>query len=136
MKANELRIGNLVTLCLINDEYIEIDLPIATIHSDNTIRLLDGKKEIGCFSLKKIKPIKLTEEWLLKFGFKDRSGILKNKMSYGIEIGKMEIAWYRQDNKTRFQTIENGFILKYVTYVHELQNLFFALTGEELKLIH
>ena len=81
------------------------------------------------------EPIPITEEWLLKFGFKDRSGTLKNEMSYGIEIGKMEIAWYRQDNKTRFQTIENGFIMKYVTYVHELQNLYFALTGNDLPLV-
>jgi hypothetical protein len=115
MEAKELMIGNYV---LQDNEFIK-GITSNSIH----------KFDLGFI---KLEPILITEEWLFKFGFKDRSGTLKNKMSYGIEIGKMEIAWYRQDNKTRFQTIENGFILKYVNYVHELQNLYFSLTGEEL----
>ena len=131
LKTTELRIGNLIYG--VSDRIEEITYITKKFVKTNLLKI-DAESQI--FEIEHLSPIPLTEEWLLKFGFKDRSGILKNKMSYGIEIGKMEIAWYRQDNKTRFQTIENGFILKYVTYVHELQNLFFALTGEELKLIH
>jgi hypothetical protein len=64
MKATELRIGNLVER---NGKIHEV----SSIHSDNTIRLFDKDRtvSIGCFSLKEINPIPITEEWLLKFGF-------------------------------------------------------------------
>lgn len=82
------------------------------------------------------EPIPITEEWILKFGFKDRSGDLQNKMGYGVEINNaMEIVWYRQGSQTLFQTIGNGFIIKHVKYVHELQNLYFALIGNDLPLV-
>jgi len=128
MEAKELRIGNYVNYFDKTVIISKIELSHIGCSDKNSIM-------INCYNQKDaFKPIPLTEEWLLKFGFKDRSRTLKNKMSYGIEIGKMEIAWYRLDNKTRFQTIENGFIMKCVTYVHELQNLYFALTNEELTI--
>jgi len=130
---NELRINNYVYY---NNEHNEIGIITKLVTELITdINYVGINNRIDVHYLNKhINPIPITEEWLFKFGFKDRSGTLKNKMSYGIEIGKMEIAWYRQDNKTRFQTIENGFILKYVNYVHELQNLYYAITKEELIL--
>ncbi|MDV3583431.1 hypothetical protein CMU85_18180 [Elizabethkingia anophelis] len=66
------------------------------------------------------KPIELTEEWLLKFGFeKHGSKWCHSVLSTNIIKG-------------------NGFYMNYVNkeikYVHELQNLFYALTNEELTI--
>ncbi len=66
------------------------------------------------------EPIPLTEDWLLKFGFE-----LKN---WGIKV------WYLKGFE-----IDQNFYLKGIDwgvrfkYVHQLQNLYFALTNEELE---
>lgn len=65
-----------------------------------------------------LKPTPLTEEWLLKFGFKYKNGygfIFK----YGY-ISKQDKYWIYHN------------ICKKIDFVHQLQNLYFALTGEEL----
>lgn len=70
---------------------------------------------------KDLQPIPLTEEWLLKFGFE-----LKN---WGIKV------WYLKgfeiDQHFYLKGIDWGVRFK---YVHQLQNLYFALTGKELTL--
>lgn len=66
------------------------------------------------------KPIPLTEEWLLKFGFQFYfigNGDYKSKQ------------WYFED----FTLC--GFNYYYnleINYIHQLQNLFFAIKGKEL----
>ena len=68
------------------------------------------------------QPIPLTEEWLLKFGFQDRFLLCDNhKIDYEITERSEIIFWLN----------ENGINLE---FVHQLQNLYFALTGEELKI--
>ena len=72
-------------------------------------------------------PIPLTEEWLEKFGLK----LNKNHTCFHIkgmqfEIPSMIGGFY--DNEYGFDE-ESKIELK---YVHQLQNLYFALTGEEL----
>ncbi len=74
-----------------------------------------------------IEPIPLTEEWLEKFGFS----------AYGY--------WYSKDwfsnminvsikhNKTTIGDREEYEVYG-IKHVHQLQNLYFALTGEELTL--
>ena len=69
------------------------------------------------FGFNELKPILLTEEWLLKFGF----SIFKNMYF----IKGMQI-WKCND---LFLCNKNGI---YIKYVHQLQNLYFALTGKEL----
>jgi hypothetical protein len=73
------------------------------------------------------KAIPLTEEWLVKFGFKQISErvYIKN-YHYGYEFGITNIFIIKNDNCfMRY---------KHIQHVHELQNLYFALTGEELSL--
>ena len=74
-------------------------------------------------NLEDVKPIPLTEEWLLKFGFEysDLNG----------DSGLWKIPPFQIYGKY------NQFIYDYkldVNYVHQLQNLYFALTGEELTI--
>jgi hypothetical protein len=68
------------------------------------------------------QPIPLTEEWLEKFGFEysDLNG----------DSGLWKIPPFQIYGKY------NQFIYDYrldVNYVHQLQNLYFALTGQELN---
>ena len=112
MKANELRIGNLV------------GFPSGVKYK---VDMLYSNYE----GLDYWQPIPLTEEWLFKFGFEkltDKSrGFNSNSYTYtkGISFivhlnDKLLSVNFWQGNEKK--------------YVHELQNLFFALTGEELTI--
>jgi hypothetical protein len=107
MKANELRINNWVYWNSDNDFY--------------TPFLIEDFKELKYFDL--FKPIPLTEEWLLKFGFKEDIGEPERFFNDFISLTKYGI----------HRVIEyNGFDFT-ITYAHELQNLYFALTKTELQ---
>ena len=127
MKANELRIGNKV--------YWGVNIvSIVGIHTQ-TYPNSDNKRPITIYidpvgnmhyypiEENNITPIPLTEEWLLKFGFeKDSDGyLIYMKSRIFIEFttrGHYEISEYDTEIK----------------YVHQLQNLYFALTGNELEI--
>jgi len=117
MKANELRIGNYV-----NEEYGGI-YEVININSEG-IDYVDLRKPtfkaIGRFDINSIKPIPLTEEWLVKLGYD-----LISENHYGI-LG--HLIWKIEG---RFYCDKNGMQLK---YLHQLQNIFFALTNQELKI--
>lgn len=73
-----------------------------------------------------IKPIELTEEWLMKFGF------IKKDEGYGILTSMKQAVLISFGNHN---CSINGLSFNNPTkYVHQLQNLFFALIGEELEL--
>ena len=73
------------------------------------------------------QPIPLTEEWLERFGimqntwFEDRSYMIKEDRGFGWDIYVQNAA---NTKKISFA---------YFKHVHQLQNLYFALTGEELQ---
>ena len=73
------------------------------------------------------EPIPLTEEWLEKFGFdiKDKDRLDWVKGAFNLERSNED------NNKFCFEVYSHYIPLD---YVHQLQNLYFALTGEELKL--
>ncbi|HNP08162.1 MAG TPA: hypothetical protein PKN99_11085 [Cyclobacteriaceae bacterium] len=105
MKASELRIGNWV--------YQGIEVPTQVVY--NSVALFF----VGSIEL---KPIRLTPEWLEKFGFeKERINVYwKDPMRLVIfPDGLLYLANQRHVN---------------IYYVHQLQNLYFALTGNELTL--
>lgn len=75
-------------------------------------------------------PVLLTEEWLIKFG---------------LEQGGYDFLFWTKETKNGIFTIcgdsEIEFGIRYnneielqLKYVHQLQNLYFALTGEELAI--
>jgi hypothetical protein len=68
------------------------------------------------------EPIPLTEEWLLKLGFKNEH----NPIYFSIDGFYIE---YKNDEFTT-EVGECSYLV--LEYVHQLQNLYFALTGEEL----
>ena len=104
LRAEELRIGNLIN---INGLIVNIDArTIFDFDHDNR------KKE----------PIPLTEEWLIKFG------LLKTKEGSFL-LGCYDLIGY--EDSYRILLPKNG-ILATIKYVHQLQNLYFALTQTEL----
>ena len=72
---------------------------------------------------KHINPIPLTEEWLIKFGF-----------DYRFTKGKFNIITKGKLGYENGRTYFNSWVIleKQPDYVHELQNLYYALTKEEL----
>jgi hypothetical protein len=121
MKATELRIGNLIGC--------DIQTLIVKAVNDETVicHTMDGKPYV--LHLEDVYGLKLTEEWLLKFGFTLITSDCESPSDW----------YYRHDNLTGSidnltwkYTHQHGLKLK---YVHQLQNLYFALTGEELKLV-
>ena len=118
IQANELRIGNWFIPTMFNGVELE-ERPIIAME----FLALSENPNWG-------KPIPLTEERLLKFGFKKtENGWLRleicNDWSY--------LYWERLAGFS-LSVDKHGISLPYIKYVHQLQNLYFALTGEELIL--
>lgn len=119
MKATELRIGNSI---LINGEIVkEIGYGVIT----DFYQQRKGIKNPYLNTLK-FEPIQLTEDWLIKFGF-----YLHENRPRPIYGNNSFIFIYKQDGIFWSDLMHGTMEIK---SVHQLQNLFFALTGEELKL--
>jgi len=75
-----------------------------------------------------VKPIPLTEEWLLKFGFEKIT-------EFSFCFDKFICEYFLQDIIVSFRLKYNpadSLFIRDIKYVHELQNIYFALTGSEL----
>jgi hypothetical protein len=132
MKANELRIGNLVKR---GDDTCVVSL-VCRSHF-NACNLESGV-DYGNSHQSNYQPIPLTEEWLLKFKFENsktrnwnryfKEGIYPRSFAFQFfKNGRVDF-WYSDFNLGKIND------LKYnpVKYVHQLQNLYFQLTGEEI----
>lgn len=87
------------------------------------------------------KPIALSEDWLLKFGFKKQHSYGSTNLwtikIKGLCFSIYEIPPFREDKEKPGKWALVNHTLNYdlhYKYVHQLQNLYFALTGEELKI--
>ena len=125
MKANELRIGNFVSTEGI--DFVEV----SKIDADFGI-CYKIPQEFGQFyPYKEVEPIPLTEEWLMRFGF-DKVLPRNDKMYY-----RLNDDFVIEENNV-FLLGDDAFemlkLRRKIKYVHQLQNLYFALTGEELTI--
>ena len=122
MKAQELRVGNLVKL---NDQAETI----TDIVSDHGKYFVDTDKHISIFlDNQSLRPIPLTEEWLVKFGFDKPAHSWIGSVFHLSEWDEYPLNWCVAMNKN------NAVVVLKLRYVHQLQNLYFALTGKELEL--
>lgn len=122
MRSNEFRLGNLYHFEDVSGMVVErVDY------------IENNMVDVNPMDL--IHPIPLTEEWLLKFGFeKSTFGSSTMFFSNNDSFGYIEEQAYRcNDNYGYCLNDEKMWFLE-IKYVHQLQNLFFALTGEELTI--
>ncbi len=88
------------------------------------------QKGESCMTDDAIEPIKLTDEWIQKFGFNYKDGAAE----YG-EERKNGVNLYIHDEDPGYFHFRMGNFEGQPTeikWVHQLQNLYFSLTGEEL----
>lgn len=131
IKLNELRFRNWVER---EGEFLRI----CCIQSDNTIRLTKQFKSIGCFRTSTINPIPLTPEILEKAGFiKGQSKDIHDwwiKYTIPAKPNKLNSVTLEVGNEGKsFQFIHSGQV-QCLQYLHDLQNLYHALTSEELNI--
>jgi hypothetical protein len=129
MKASDLRIGNLVDLGNRIAKVTEINhLACVVVDLEETQDTIEDYE--------RVKGIILTEEWLVNLGFMAyidfgvKMGTYDKVplcgFTYSINTNKVMIM-HKGNNNSHWLDIE-------IKYVHQLQNLYFALTGEELIL--
>lgn len=131
MEASELRIGNLVYY---NGQHNEIG-PINGIVSyitGHTNILLNHRRDIS-YSVNEIKPIPLTEEWLINLGFRETQCNCQILFMPMPELSS-ELHVYKNDFVFEFINSYGRMIVNQLKYVHQLQNLYFVLTSRELTL--
>ena len=130
MRAKELRIGNWVSF--IDEHQNEEHHQITGIRQDldNKV-MLDVDEFYQWEDIDLFKPIPLTEEWLEKFGFE--TSTWDDNSSYRMPLddrGEFTLVFWRLDKTFEIGDVE----LCNILYVHQLQNLYFALTSQELEL--
>jgi hypothetical protein len=131
-KSTALRVGNIVQLCFehIRGWYIAT---VTDIFNDGTIKT-DTHLALGKGYY--FEGVELTEEWLLHFGFVIHSDydyrnytLLKNNFHISMWMGNGSPGGFEESGAFYW-----GDNYKKIQYVHQLQNLYFALVGEELTI--
>ena len=122
MKANELRIGNWVYSGIDSKQPIKVPPIMIAQLSKN-----EDKEH-------NIKPIPITEDWLLRFGFELNNIRVKFWTEDRYPQWSLKVLKIKKNNVGDFMLDGFGFFL-HIKHIHQLQNLYFALTGEELKLL-
>ena len=124
IKANELRIGNFVTAIRCDNSQI-ID-QVKQLHESYVVTKFDWGK---------VEPIPLTEEWLTKLGFKQTEKIAQKIIRSVGRLGVLNVEKSKPfEIKLSYWVDDDGILISKIKYVHQLQNLYFALTGEELEI--
>ena len=124
IQLQEIRIGNLVF-----DKKRNRIVTVWGIESNHDKIVVNYAHGSGVYSinLKHIKPIPLTEEWLLDFGFEEKS---KSKDFY---LGNFRFNILKPANYNGFIFCDGyDVITDRIKYVNQLQNLYFDLKGERL----
>jgi hypothetical protein len=132
MKATELRIGNYHLYHIVdkfNDPQEWDD--ICQIDAQDLVYLSTPKGEADS----DYKPIPITEEWLKKFGFcyDDMEDTNEENTWYHLEAHGFKFSSDKSVHFNRVYVRLNKISLE-IKYVHHLQNLYFSLTGKELKI--
>lgn len=122
MKAEEIRIGNKI-------KFMDDGTIFTVVCIDLNKAGIENTDEIAWIEFESLKPIPLTEEWLLKLGFRNSESI--------------DFRWYKEWNGDIIiaYDVDDASLMISDTwqfgkrkYVHQLQNLYYALTGEELTI--
>jgi len=130
MKSTEMRVGNWA----MGNKPFQLkanDIGLASAHE-----LLTQKE--------RWESIPLTEEWLINFGFKVETTTNESRLKWTLgKFGIMQVLWMDEDCDYTFNLWKtpNGDLTYYahgdiphIKHVHQLQNLYYCLVGEELTI--
>lgn len=128
MNANEFRLENLVILGNEVGKIIQIG------ENNRIVLWLPSGKYSEPIVLKNSKGIPLTEELLLKLGFIDKTGGYRGtgaEVVFELRVPGAIIS-LAKGAKVPWDYWVFPYYATEIRFLHQLQNLFFALTGEEL----
>lgn len=142
LRAEELRLLNIVGCKISNDAgvYHVLGFPDWTNQLTRPVIIDRCPKQV--VGIDQLKPIKLTEEWLLKFLFhKDNYGVFeKTKDNTYTSRSEFELWMKKCKIKNKWvwdvsvgQNFGDTTNICFIQYVHQLQNIYFALTKKELS---
>lgn len=127
---NELRIGNFI----FDDE--NRVCKISCLFSDKKIKYegyemddfqVEYEKNDNIYVSLVINPILLTEDWLIRFGVKSFRNNTAFRLSDTIDLNLSEAGYMACKSNSAVSLLYSP-----IKYVHQLQNLYFVLIGEEL----
>jgi len=138
MKTSNLRVGNFI-------KSTSFDVSrVVSIDANGNVEFVHyaiPDSEIGVWQDGEITPIRITEEWLLMFGFNkfgnlNQTYFLNHDLETSFSFGNYAHA--QTDRRSKPNLIIEGRIIcpdnGNLKYVHQLQNLYFAIKGTELTL--
>lgn len=124
IKSNELRLEN--KIYLEKDNYVYFGT-VTGIKKDEI--QIDGKLNVLYSSLDLIKPIPITPETLEQAGFTKGSKEIEGQ-SISVDLRDNNVSCSGVDACTN----GHAFFIENIKYLHQLQNIYFFLTGEELEI--
>lgn len=130
--SQQLRIGNLIVS---HREYFD-EPTIGVVYQINDSIICfeydkNGKKERICNPVDQIAPIPITEDWIIKhFDEVDDDGLYKSPDE---ELFQIEIKYLEDPQEYAF-IWDAAYTEAPCEFIHQLQNLHFALTGIELEI--
>lgn len=139
MELGDFRLGNWVKIdvgvgkvcCLMTFEYENYSL-------GEGMHIVVDVEEYACprsCTLEEVEGIPLTEEILLCCGFRKKHSPISGYVTYSIYINRIydgELSClniYNKDNEYLIKQVE----MNKISYVHELQNVFYLVNKEELE---
>ena len=146
LKASDLRIGNLFDVI---NRTNEVHLPTGIVLRIISIGLFDVQcipnevktheatsDIIMTIPIRDLLPIKLTEDWLIRFGFTQQGTMFNKVHNNGVIVVSIK------DNSVGIYSSKHSYSVGYgynmgkirIKTVHALQNLYHALTNEELTI--
>ena len=142
MKITDLRIGNLVAVKNIqyHPKLKGVTLKVTGVQERSINGVLEAsvnleyQRETYSQFMEYINPIQLTEQWLLDYGF------IQNSKYFNMKCGKSRATGNPINFNICHTAIGNYLVISpanqsiYLHSVHQLQNLYFAFTQEELIL--
>ncbi len=129
MEGRELRLGNIVNF-LEGSSWLQ-----GRVNNINESKCVIGTRSIKTLN---IQGIGITDEWLIKFGFREMEDTGEGyPIFYPPQGNKFQLYYSESNHKFNCDVLDfSGRILVHgivaIDHVHQLQNLFFMLTGEEL----
>lgn len=129
MEANQLRIGNHISRLDLGDNSVRIE-KILELKKEKV--LTSGPVDVLC-TYTEIKPVLLTKEWVKIFGYGDYG--INDKNIFLIYVDENYL-YYQENPSIEFgfylADYESNILSEKIKFVHEFQNIIFALTKKEV----